>query len=72
MNPTCIPHVSCISPIPYVSHIVLHAKAMLVKALYYIENQDTHVWIFEEEREDQHSFYVLNRRTTSTGPRKLR
>jgi hypothetical protein len=46
---------------------VLHAKAMLVKALYYIENQDTHVWIFEEEREDQHSFYVLNRRT-----RKLR
>ena len=36
-------------------------KAMLVKALFYIENQDTHVWIFQEEREDQHSFYVLKK-----------
>lgn len=36
-------------------------KAMLVKALYYIENQDTHVWTFQEERDDQHSFYVLKK-----------
>ena len=36
-------------------------KAMLMKALYYIENQDTHVWTFQEERDDQHSFYVLKK-----------
>ena len=36
-------------------------KEMLVKALYYIENQDTHVWTFQEEREDKHSFYVLKK-----------
>ena len=38
-------------------------RAMLVKALYHINNQDTctHVWIFQEEREDQHSFYVLKK-----------
>ena len=38
-------------------------RAMLVKVLYYINNQDTctHVWIFQEEREDQHSFYVLKK-----------
>jgi hypothetical protein len=36
-------------------------KAMILKALYYIENQDRHVWIFQEERADQHSFYVLKK-----------
>jgi hypothetical protein len=36
-------------------------KAMFVKALYYIENQETHVWTFQEERADQHSFYVLKK-----------
>jgi hypothetical protein len=25
-------------------------KAMMLKAIYYIENQDTHVWTFQEER----------------------
>ncbi len=33
----------------------------MVKALYYIDNQDTHVWTFQEEREDKHSFYVLKK-----------
>jgi hypothetical protein len=36
-------------------------KEMLVKALYYIDNQDTHVWTFQDEREDKHSFYVLKK-----------
>ena len=36
-------------------------KAMLVKALYYINNQDTHVRIFQEERADQYSYYVLKK-----------
>ena len=39
-------------------------KAMLMKALYYIENQDTHVWTFEEdtrEEDKKHSFYVLKK-----------
>ena len=35
---------------------------MLVKALYYIDNQDrTHIWTFQDEREDKHSFYVLKK-----------
>ena len=35
---------------------------MLVKALYYIENQETHVWTFPDPREnDKHSFYVLKK-----------
>jgi hypothetical protein len=36
-------------------------KAMLVKALYYINNQETHVRIFQEERADQYSYYVLKK-----------
>jgi hypothetical protein len=36
-------------------------KAMMLKALYYINNQETHVWTFQEERADQHSFYVLKK-----------
>ena len=39
-------------------------KAMLAKALYYIENQDTHVWTFDDdtrEEDKMHSFYVLKK-----------
>ena len=39
-------------------------KAMLAKALYYIDNQDTHVWTFDDDTREEDkmlSFYVLKK-----------